>query len=387
MEENEYDIIIAGAGPAGAQCARHLSENSDYSILLLDKTQEIGQPKKSTAGTVMETMEKFNLPKKLIMQKIHSVILESPSHEIEVSVPGCVLEFGELKKFLVREAVHNGVKVEISATVNKPLLKKGEIAGIEYQCFEGINTAKARIIIDATGPRAVLATLLGLRKLNPKNHWIGMEFEMENLNLKHNNSMLIKLDNNYAPGGYSWIFSTGKNYAKVGNCWNNEFFKKKGGRGSQLSYLKKWIKSDERLKNGVPLEMHAGDAYFDSSIRKKSTSNFMAIGDTICSINPLFGEGIRPGMYSAIFAAETAIEALKKNDTSAKQLSNYDMRWQQNIGENRRFMHYISNRLYNFSNTKYEKLTRNFRKLDKVTINRIINYKFTLNDIRKIFPI
>ncbi len=382
----KYDVIIAGAGPAGAECARYISENSKFSVLLLDRTQEIGEPKKSTAGTFMDTMRVFKLPKKVIMAKTNLAVIEGPSQEAVLPIEGRVLEFGKLKKFLVEEAVHHGADLKIQATVTKPILEKNKIAGVEYQTLEGPNVAKAKIIIDATGPAATLAAQLGLRTLNPENHWIGIEFEMERLKLRNQNAMLFKIDQNCAPGGYSWIFSTGKNHAKVGNCWNEEFFRKNKGLGSQVSYLLKWIKTDERLKTGIPVEMHAGDAYFSSSIKKRSADNFMAVGDAVCCIHPFAGEGIRPGMYSGMFAAQTAIEALGKKDTSVRQLFEYDKKWLSYAGS-RKLAHFLSNRLYNLSNKRLDKLVANLRKLDDAAIHRFVNYTFTLNDIRKLLPL
>ncbi len=382
----DYDVIIAGAGPAGAECARYISENSKLSVLLLDRTQEIGEPKKSTAGTFMDTMRVFKLPNKVTMTEIHAAVIEGPSEESVLPIEGYVLEFGKLKKFLVEEAVHHGVDLKIQATVTKPILEKNKLVGVEYQTLDGVQVAKARIVIDATGPAATLATQLGLRTLDPRDHWIGMEFEMEKLKLRTQHAMVFKLDQNYAPGGYSWIFSTGNNHAKVGNCWSREFFRKNGGQGSEVSYLMKWIKSDGRLKNGIPIEMHAGDAYFNPSISKRSSENFMAVGDSVCCIHPLAGEGIRPGMYSGMFAAQTAIEALGKNDTSARLLSGYDKRWFAYAGS-RKLSQFLSNRLYNLSNKRLDKFVANLRKLDDAGIQRFVNYSFTLNDIRKLLPL
>ncbi len=378
----EYDVIIAGAGPAGGECARYLADNSNLSVLVLDRTQEIGEPKKSTAGTFAETIKTFRLPKKVVMCRINKAVIEGPSEEAVFPVDGYVLEFGRLKKFLIESAVHNGAEVKIDATVAGPIIENNKIVGVRYSDLEGQHNASAKIVIDATGPAAVLATQLGLRSLNQKKHWIGMEFEMEKLNLKYQNAMLIKLDSGFTPGGYSWIFSTGKNHAKVGNCWNSAFFKKKGGSGSQLSYLKKWIRADGSLRNGIPLEIHGGDAYIDS-VKKRSTNNFMSIGDSSCTIHPLFGEGIRPGMYSGMFAAQTAIEALKANNTSAKQLNRYDARWRAYARQWGVAM-FVNLLLYNLPNSGLDKVIKCISKLDARVLQKFISFNTTLNDARKV---
>ncbi len=223
-----------------------------------------------------------------------------------------------------------------------------------------------------------------MRKIDQKNHWVGAEFEMEHLKLKQQNAFLIHLDHTYAPGGYSWIFSTGKNHAKVGNCWQTAYFRNKCGSGSQLNYLKKWIKSDERLRNGIAIEVHGGDAYFDS-VGHLSADNFMAIGDAVCAINPLSAEGIRPGMYSGMFAAQAAIAALKKGDVSGRQLAAYDAKWNA-YNAQRRLSGLMNKVVYRLPNSGFDMVVRNVRKLGAGPfINRFVNLKFSLYDMRKLF--
>ena len=286
----------------------------------------------------------------------------------------------------MERAVHHGAEVCIKATVTKPILQNKKIVGVVYEDLEGIHEVEGKIIIDASGPSAVLATQLGLKKLNQKTHWVGIEYEMDKLKLQHQHAMLMKFDHHYAPGGYSWIFSTGNNHGKVGNCWYLDYFNKNGGKGSSEQYLKKWITEDKRLKDGFALEVHGGDAYLEPAISKRSTDNFMAIGDSVSSINPLLAEGIRPGMFSGMFAAQVALEALHKENTSSRQLAHYDALWKKKYGNYKlacKLMYF----LYNFSNNHIDMFVKNLRKVDKTTIQRVVNYQFTLKDILKFSPL
>ncbi|MBW2970079.1 NAD(P)/FAD-dependent oxidoreductase [Candidatus Woesearchaeota archaeon] len=379
----DYDVVIAGAGPAGAECARYLAKNSKYRVLLLDKTNEIGEPKKSTAGTFSETIRTFKIPKKVVMCKLNKAVFESQNERAVFPINACVMDFAKFKKFLVEDAVNYGATVGIEANITLPVVEGKRVVGVEYRDHDGVHVIRSKIVIDATGPSAVLASKLGLR--NPKYHWGGMEFEMEKLKLKQQNAMVLRFDNRFAPGGYSWIFSTGKNKGKVGVCWADSLFKKRKENGSQVSYLKKWIKSDSRLKNGVCLEMHAGDAYYDF-VNRFSSDNFMAIGDVICAINPFAGEGIRPSMYSGMFAAQTAIKALKKNDFSARFLSEYDAKWSL-YSRNWNFARLFSRFVYSLSNEGFDRLIKNVSSLDYAAFKRIRDFNPRLLDLWKLLPL
>ncbi len=383
--KEDYDIVVCGAGPAGAEFARYVTENSKYSVLILDRTNKIGYPIKSTAGTFKDAVDEFKIPESVIVSKIDSAIMEGPTEEMSLSVDGAVLDFAKFKKFLVTEAKKNGADILTEAEVTKPIIENKKIIGVEYSKDGKIHFVYGKIVIDATGPSAVLTRHLGLVKFTIKEHFVGMEYEMTNLNLTRQNTMLFKFDRNIAPGGYAWIFSTGKDKARVGICWANEMFKEERGKGSQMEHLDYWIKSDDRLRQGKILEKHGGDAFYEI-VKKKSDDNFLAIGDAVSSIHPTTAEGIRPALYSGLFAAKTAIEALNKNDTSRSQLKNYDGLWNEHIGKSRKLILFATKKLYELSNKQYDKLVMRFKKLDEETIRRFMNYQTTLKDALKLYP-
>jgi len=380
----DYDVIIAGAGPAGAQCARYIAQNSRYSVLLLEKSAKLGDPNKSTGGTELDVLRKFDLPEKIVQCRTDSIIFEGPAEQTKIPIGMCVLDFGKLKTFLAEDAVKMNVELRKSASVQTPLIENGKVVGVQYADANGVQSARGKIIIDATGPTSILATKLGLRVIDPKTHWVGMEFEMDGLNLPCQNAIVLKFDHDYAPGGYSWIFSIGKNKAKVGNCWMPEFYKKNNGKGSNLEYLKKWISEDPRLRNGKIGVMHGGDAFF-GDIRKRSTDNFMAIGDAVCSIHPVLAEGIRYAMSSGQFAAETAINALNVNDASASRLYAYDKKWAE-MGKYHKIGLFVTHRTYSIPNNRFDAFVRNFRKFDAEGLRRLMDYEFTLMDIIRMTP-
>jgi flavin-dependent dehydrogenase len=61
-----------------------------------------------------------------------------------------------------------------------------------------------------------------------------------------------------------------------------------------------------------------------SKRRVISGERYMLAGDAAYLIDPFTGEGIGNALYSGRIAAFQAVEALKANDFSAKQLSKYD---------------------------------------------------------------
>ncbi len=383
MDAN-YDVVIVGAGPTGAQCARYLCQNSKLRVALLEQSQEIGEPKKSTAGTFDDALAEFSIPTEVIMQRTESVILEGPKERVSFPISGAVLEFGKLKKFLVEEAIKHGCTLSIATSVTHPIVEDGKVVGVRYHGLDGEGEVRAPITVDASGPVAILARQTGVRSMSDGLHAKGMEMEIEGLEqFKEKDVMLLKFDQRYAPGGYAWIFSAGEGRAKVGVCWVDDHFEKMGGQGSVISYLHKWMREDPRLQNGRAMEIHGGDAFISGKQLPRVMDGLVCIGDSVCSINPILGEGIRPGMKSANYAAKAIIAAAAAGRSDKEALSQYQRDWETYARE-----WHVSEELgriiYTAPNDRIDQILRFVKKGtedDKEMLYRFVTYSATKKDL------
>src|SRR6056297_468084 len=131
---DRYDVAIAGAGPAGAQCARDLAPR-DHDVLVLEAESEDEFPRqsnKSTAGTFPSMMGSFGIPDDVVMNYTDDVVLESPNRHFVRRQPGAVLEFADFKNYLVEDAREDGAECWFDARVSKPITDDGEIVGVKY---------------------------------------------------------------------------------------------------------------------------------------------------------------------------------------------------------------------------------------------------------------
>jgi digeranylgeranylglycerophospholipid reductase len=369
-----HDVVIAGAGPAGAQCARDLAGRG-YDVVVLETESEQDFPKqsnKSTGGTFPSMLTAFGIPDRVVMQFTDTVVLESPSAHYVSDQPGAVLEFAEFKRFLVDDGTRQGAEYRWDARVSAPIVDAGEIVGVRY---DGDDEVYGDIIIDATGPAAPLARKLGVTELQREHQAIGIEFECEGVRLDHagyadlHRAMMLRLDHSIAPGGYSWIFHTGGDTAKVGVCYiQNESHRQRAVDGMRIDdYLDRWMASDPRFAEATRIEtkQHRGSAHIQPPTGL-STDNFMAIGDTVPTIDPLWGEGIHTGMRSARAAAAAADHCLTRSDrdTSAERLSVYDTLWHREAAPNidRRLL--LTQLLYLADDARYDRLMRDLQKAD-----------------------
>jgi digeranylgeranylglycerophospholipid reductase len=393
-----YDVVIAGAGPAGAQCARDLASR-EYDVLVLETEPEDefpGRSNKSTGGTFPSMMASFGIPDDVVMQFTDRVVLESPNDYFTQDQPGAVLEFADFKQFLVDDSRERGAEYRFGSRVSKPIMEDGTIAGVRY---DGDHEVYGDIVVDATGPSAPLAKALAVSDLERRNQAIGVEYEFAGVDLDPEgyanlrDAMMLRLDHDIAPGGYSWVFHTGGDTAKVGLCYiQNDIHTDRAKDGYTIEdYLDHWVESDPRFADAekVASKQHRGSAHIQLP-GSVSTDSFMAIGDTVPTIDPLWGEGIHKGMKSARAAAVTADHCLTPDppDTSAEAMSVYDDRWHDQVAPNARSRLLMTHLMYMADNSRYDRFMQDMRRLGRETLakanagnKRAIMKLFHLDDL------
>jgi digeranylgeranylglycerophospholipid reductase len=101
------------------------------------------------------------------------------------------------------------------------------------------------------------------------------------------------------------------------------------------------------------------------------TDGFMAIGDTVPTIDPLWGEGIDKCMRSGRAAAITADHCLTpaERDTSAENMSVYDDLWHSEVAPDMRTRLAMTQLLYLASNDRYDRLLADLRRFDEGTLS------------------
>ena len=377
---DHFDVVIAGAGPAGAQCARDVASRG-YDVVVLETEPEAEFPRasnKSTGGTFPSMMSSFNIPDDVVMHFTDNVVLESPNHHFAQKQAGAVLEFADFKQFLVEDSREEGAEYYFDARVAGPIEEGGAVVGVRYN---GDQEVYGDVVVDATGPSAALAKPLGVSDLEREKQAIGIEYEFENVDLDHpdyadlHDAMMLRLDHEYAPGGYAWIFHTGEDTAKVGLCYiQNEGYRQYSDEQRTIDgYLDHWMETDPRFENAekVAGKQHRGSAHIQSP-GQLSTDNFIAIGDTVPTIDPLWGEGINKGMQSARAAAITVDHCLTPDepDTSAENISVYNDLWHENVAPNMESRLFMTELMYFAPNSRYDTFMRDLNSLDLQTMRR-----------------
>jgi len=184
--------------------------------------------------------------------------------------------------------------------------------------------------------------------------------------------MMLRLDHDVAPGGYSWIFHTGGDTAKVGICYiQNDVHERRADGDTVDGYLERWLDSDPRFESAERIEgrQHRGSAHVQPP-DSMSAAGFLAVGDTVPSVDPVWGEGIDKCMRSGRAAAVVADTCLSAGEFSAEAMSRYDDLWHERVAPNVDARLLLARLLYEVSNNRYDRFMQDLNSADDETLKR-----------------
>lgn len=332
IDSSNLDVIVIGAGPAGGSCARELSKLGKK-VLIIERSQEIGEPNYSTAGTPKETIEMFDLPKKVISASWDRLFFATPRVAAEFKYPeimGYVFDFAELRRFLAEDAAGNGAEIMVGTSATDFIIEREHIVGVKYHGVFGDGEARAKVIVDATGHHEFGNSRLRINPLSNEAFGSGTEYLMTGMPSDFHNTLSFFLGPDYAPGGYAWIFPMNKNsLAKVGVCAMASEI-----TGTTIQNLQeRFIESQPYFRNMEPIEIHAGAARADGGVLNHVYKNVVLVGDSARQINPLLGEGVRHCLMAGRLAAKVISDSLTRGKCDEAFLKKtYGKIWHENFG-------------------------------------------------------
>lgn len=384
--QEKYDVVVCGAGPAGLQFARELGRVSTASICVLEANTSLRDNDKSTGATFDEVIEGYNIDRDTVMDTFDNIIFEGPTKQAIQPLSGYVLNFPEFLAFLGEEVKEAGADIFTGVKAEGVLRgENGTVEGVQYSRSTQTGSVKADLTVDATGPKATLTRELGLFDYQETQQAIGLEYQ-GNGSYETTDSLLFSFTHEYSPGGYAWTFPGGEETFKAGVCWLDDYEEIHGDDLPIAEYVDQWIDEDPRWTMNEIEERHAGNAYVNNSLNKRATDGFMAVGDSVSSINALLGEGIRPGMESASMAVSVAKRALRKNNFDEDLLREYEWDWNRNKGKNWTMQRIIGELLYDFDPEQQDAFVRRVQDLDSNQAENLRRYQSPISDLLYLYP-
>jgi geranylgeranyl reductase family protein len=342
------DVIVVGGGPAGATAARVLGE-AGISTLLLDKSA-FPRDKPCGGGISARVMGRFpwlnsalaNIP----VNWVSKVYFEAPSgvavdysseDRLYLMIRRC--EFDNLLFSMARKQAQCVTPALVRKVnfQNDGVTVEAEVAG-ERREYRG------KIVVGADGANSVVARASGLRSGTVKSEYaIDMmeETPYEELGLAERDHMPAERDQMYVyygyqgQYGYSYVFPK-MNHVNLGlGCKVDHYLA--GMRGEQYSHHRGFV--DRLITNGLltgasnRANFRAFPLPISGPLPRTYCDRALVCGDAGGFVNAFTAEGIYYAMVTGEHAAQTAIHAIRANDTSSNQLRHYEQGWKKEIGQ------------------------------------------------------
>jgi digeranylgeranylglycerophospholipid reductase len=310
-----YDVLVVGAGPAGARTAEVLSRRG-LSVALVERDPEPGLPAHCTGIVSAECFEHYAMPESLIIKSIRSFVLRSPSGRgakvKRKTTQAYVLDRPAMDRWFVERATDEGAVLMASTTVTA-LAWNG--AGVEGRAEREGETFKirARAAVVATGFGGKLPRQVGLGA--PGDLLSGCQVVVEADGI---DELEVLTGQAYGDGGFGWLLPWKPGLALAGLMTRR-------GTMNHLGDLVGRLQNEGRV--GAVQEVFRLRAIPVGASGHTVADGIVGVGDAMGLVKPTSGGGIYFGLLSADLAAPVLADAIEAGDLSAVRLSAYERQW------------------------------------------------------------
>lgn len=337
MATLERDVIVVGAGPAGAICAAYLAK-AGADVLLLDK--EIFPRDKACGDMQCEGfvyhMEQLGAVEALDAMstciRFAKLISSSEKEALYPFECYCAPRF-KLDKLIVNTAVKYGAEFRQGCRVVDVVKEQGFVKGVKVKYGGEESEIRSKLVIGADGAYSVIAKSLGIMQEKSYGIWMGERAYFKGIKLdrtlardQYDAYGVFGFNDNLKPG-YFWIMPVGEDGVKDGICNVGMIVQDRSsynGENLQERFWK-WVNSSDKIssmfKTAEQISPWKGGKMSDITQGIQKTGNgFMMIGDAAAFVIPLNNDGLSDAADSAKAAADSALKALRENDFSEENL-------------------------------------------------------------------
>lgn len=357
-----YDVVVVGAGPAGATAAKFLAEK-DVKTLLIDKRM---YPRDKPCGGVLSvrTLKRFPYISDDLIDSYSfggSITSSSLMYKVQLQKEKPIAAFVLRKNFdqgLVKRAIQSGTTFR-DGTAAVDIQRRKDVVKISLNDGESI---ESQLVIGADGIWSTVAKNSGLGQHYPRiGRCLFQEYPLASnlLDQYFSEKRLFQFYLKFMGiDGIGWVFpkkdsvniGIGEIQPLVSHPTKRPHLKE--AYNNYLLVLKEKKMIPPTIKGGTiqggVLPLHP--------LEKTFADRVVLCGDAAGLMNPLTGDGIHYAMSSGKFAAEVCTEALEADDTSAVFLSKYQRLWKDDFGEEITLCAYILKRILKHGDEKYIKL-------------------------------
>ena len=325
MADDKYDVVVVGAGCAGALASQRIASKG-YRVLLIDRRreEEFGHESHDLVEEDALDLARVRLSEAAGDDSGPGALdVISPDTATHVRVSGTSFRIVDRKAFmdqLVEGAREAGVEILSQCIANGAEIEKGFVTGVSTDR----GSFNCRLTVSASGLDRVLCmnlpTGMGLPRRLRTSDFISIYRETRDLSGESletpSREPLEYHVGRY--GGYSWIY-TGQNDSIDIGTGVQDLPDAPDPREIVLGYVRSNPGVGERV-----ISREGGRVPARRPLSSMVTNGMVVVGDAACQATPVIARGVGGGLVGAALAADAAVRALAADDVSVAALWKYN---------------------------------------------------------------
>jgi len=333
----DYDVIVIGAGPAGACTAIHAARQG-LQVLLLDQYKF---PREKPCGDALSSMAISELNSLGLLPRLldipHTPVQKITYHSSDgssVTVP--LLKMDEsapatsiicrrilLDSLLMEVAAEAGVEIVDWCRVTEIMSKNGQACGVKAERGGGRKISwTAKVVVGADGSESIVARQMGMPRYHEYRALAVRGYYRQVLGIRGN--IEIHFPEEVLPG-YVWFHPTETSQTNVGLTIPMDVVKDTNFKPKQA--LKRALDSPglkERFAFAEQMgEIEAGVLPVGNVMKEIHGNGFMLVGDAAGLVNPCSSDGTTNSIISARIAGDVLAKACAGNSWDEAALREY----------------------------------------------------------------
>ena len=339
-----HDVIVVGAGAAGAASAYHLAARGHRVLILEAQSMPRRKPCGGGMAASVQRWFPFDLSPavdQVIEQVRFTWCLDDP---VTAVLPGdspfWIVQRSRLDQFIAEQAVAAGAELVDAASVETM-----EREGDGWTVTAGGHRYSGRAVVVADGSKSRFASQLALG--NPKPRFASaVAVEVEAAVSEPNTA---RFEFGLVKHGFCWAFPRQGGYSiGVGSFIGNTDVDADAVLAQLLPSLGLATDAGERIQS--PLRV------WDGHYPLHNTAGAVAVGDAASLCDPFLAEGLRPALLSGLRSAEALDRYLAADDTrqAGEALAGYSLAMRQQWGESMAWGRRIAQVFYRVPKVGYQ---------------------------------
>jgi digeranylgeranylglycerophospholipid reductase len=332
MGENEekFDIVVVGGGPAGLSAA-YSAAKGGAKVILFEKDESIAHSIRTSGVSWISEMERLGIPSKFY-NPIRNYRFIAPSNDVLITgnvSKSCVLDIRATYQHLAFLAAKEGAQIMVKSNVIDVIKDGHRVAGVKANTPKGKITVRSTLVIDASG----FSTSVG-RKAGVAGQWkrygVGAEYECYCEGID-STTWFLMVGQKYSEAGYAWLFPLSANRVRIGVGVGRPESKVEPLENLH-KIIEKRFKPLDTVRDGSiqPIELHYGFIPNEGVRRNSIVDGLIMVGDSAGQSNPLVLEGIRYAIEFGRLAGKVGADSLSQN-ADRESLLEYERSWKAKV--------------------------------------------------------